>query len=55
VQKAFRLAVRNYSNATGLPIEDAANLMKPGIVKSQEKLAKTETPAPTTEGETVTQ
>lgn len=34
MQKGFRLAVRNYSNATGLSIEDAANLIKPGIEKA---------------------
>jgi hypothetical protein len=35
VQKQFRLVVRNYSNATGVSIEDAVALIKPGIVKSQ--------------------
>lgn len=37
VQKQFRLVVRNYSNATGVSIEDAVALIKPGIVKSQAK------------------
>lgn len=39
VQKQFRLVVRNYSNATGVSIEDAVALIKPGIVKSQTKAA----------------
>lgn len=37
VQKQFRLVVRNYSNATGVSIEDAVALIKPGIVASQAK------------------
>lgn len=37
VQKQFRLVVRNYANATGVSIEDAVALIKPGIVKSQTK------------------
>ena len=37
VQKQFRLVVRNYANATGVSIEDAVALIKPGIVKSQAK------------------
>jgi hypothetical protein len=37
VQKQFRLVVRNYSNATGVSIEDAVALIKPGIVASQSK------------------
>jgi hypothetical protein len=37
VKKQFRLVVRNYSNATGVSIEDAVALIKPGIVKSQAK------------------
>lgn len=37
VQKQFRLVVRNYSNATGVSIEDAVALIKPGIVASQNK------------------
>ncbi len=37
VKKQFRLVVRNYSNATGVSIEDAVNLIKPGIVASQSK------------------
>lgn len=39
VQKQFRLVVRNYSNATGVSIEDAVALIKPGIVASQQKKA----------------
>lgn len=35
VQKQFRLAVRNYANATQVSIEDAVALIKPGIVVSQ--------------------
>jgi len=37
VQRQFRLVVRNYSVATGVSIEDAVNLIKPGIVASQTK------------------
>lgn len=37
VQKQFRLVVRNYSGATGVSIEDAVALIKPGIVASQKK------------------
>lgn len=37
VQKQFRIVVRNYSNATGVSIEDAVALIKPGIVASQSK------------------
>lgn len=37
VQKQFRLVVRNYANATGVSIEDAVNLIRPGIVASQQK------------------
>jgi len=37
VQKQFRLVVRNYSNATGVSIEDAVALIKPGIEASQKK------------------
>jgi len=37
VQKQFRLVVRNYSQATGVSIEDAVALIKPGIVASQSK------------------
>lgn len=37
VQRQFRLVVRNYANATGQSIEDAVNLIKPGIVASQKK------------------
>lgn len=39
VQKQFRLVVRNYSNATGVSIEDAVALIKPGIEASQKKTA----------------
>jgi hypothetical protein len=35
VQKQFRIVVRNYSTATGVSIEDAVALIKPGIVASQ--------------------
>jgi hypothetical protein len=37
VQKGFRAAVRNYSNMTGVSIEDAVSLIKPGVVKAQAK------------------
>lgn len=37
VQKQFRIVVRNYANATGVSIDDAVALIKPGIVKSQAK------------------
>jgi len=37
VQKQFRLVVRNYSNATGVSIEDAVALIKPGIEASQKR------------------
>lgn len=37
VQKQFRLVVRNYANATGVSIDDAVALIKPGIVASQKK------------------
>lgn len=37
VQKQFRIVVRNYANATNVSIEDAVALIKPGIVKSQQK------------------
>lgn len=37
VQKQFRLVVRNYANATGHSIEDAVNLIKPGIEAAQKK------------------
>lgn len=37
VQKQFRLVVRNYANATGVSIDDAVALIKPGIVASQSK------------------
>jgi hypothetical protein len=37
VQKQFRIVVRNYATATGVSIEDAVALIKPGIVKSQTK------------------
>lgn len=40
VQKQFRLVVRNYANATGVTIEDAVALIKPGIEASQAKAAK---------------
>lgn len=34
IQRQFRLTVRNYANATGVSIEDAVGLIKPGIVKA---------------------
>ena len=37
VQKQFRLVVRNYAQATGVSIEDAVALIKPGIMASQAK------------------
>lgn len=37
IQRQFRLVVRNYSNATGVSIEDAVALIKPGIQASQKK------------------
>jgi len=37
VQRQFRLVVRNYANATGVSIEDAVALIKPGIEASQGK------------------
>lgn len=36
IQRNFRLAVRNYATATQSTIEDAAALIKPGIVKALE-------------------
>ena len=39
VQKQFRIVVRNYSQATGVSIEDAVALIKPGIEASQKKVA----------------
>jgi hypothetical protein len=39
VQKQFRLVVRNYATASGVSIEDAVALIKPGIVASQQKKA----------------
>lgn len=37
VQRQFRLVVRNYSNATGVSLDDAVALIKPGIEASQKK------------------
>ena len=37
VQKQFKIVVKNYANATGVSIEDAVALIKPGIVASQKK------------------
>lgn len=37
VQKQFRIVVRNYANGANVSIEDAVALIKPGIVKSQQK------------------
>jgi len=39
VQKQFRLVVRNYANATGVSIDDAVTLIKPGIVAAMAKAA----------------
>jgi hypothetical protein len=36
-QKQFRIVVRNYSNATGVSLEDAVALIKPGFDKAQSK------------------
>jgi hypothetical protein len=40
VQKQFKIVVKNYANATGVSIEDAVALIKPGIVASQLKAGK---------------
>jgi hypothetical protein len=37
VKTQFRTVVRNYANATGVSIEDAVNLIKPGIEAAQAK------------------
>jgi hypothetical protein len=37
VQSKFRVVVRNYATATGVSIEDAVALIKPGIEASQRK------------------
>lgn len=37
IQKNFRLVVRNYSQATGVSLEDAVKLIKPGIEAAQKK------------------
>lgn len=37
VQTRFRAAVRNYANLTGVSIEDAVTLIKPGVIKSLAK------------------
>lgn len=34
VQKQFRIVVRNYANATGVSLDDAVNIIKPGIEKA---------------------
>lgn len=34
IQKQFRIVVRNYSNATGVSLEDAVAIIKPGIEKA---------------------
>lgn len=39
VKKQFRTIVRTYANSTGISIEDAVALIKPGIVAAQAKLA----------------
>lgn len=38
-KKQFRIVVRNYASSTECSIEDAVALIKPGIVKAQEKKA----------------
>jgi hypothetical protein len=40
VQKSFKLMVKGYAANAGVSIEDAVNIMKPGIVAAQAKLAK---------------
>lgn len=41
VQKQFKIVVKNYASATGVSIEDAVALIKPGIVASlQSKTVK---------------
>lgn len=37
VQRQFKLVVKNYAAATGVSIDDAVKLIKPGIVASQVK------------------
>lgn len=37
IQKNFRLVVRNYSQATGVSLEDSVKLIKPGIEAAQKK------------------
>jgi len=44
IQKNFRMAVKNYATATGSSIEDAAALIKPGIVKAVEAKKVAEAP-----------
>lgn len=45
-QSQFRLAVRNYSKLAGVGIEDAVNLIKPGLEKAfQAKLEAAKQPA----------
>lgn len=51
VQKQFRLVVRNYSNATGVSIEDAVALIKPGI-ESAASAARAKADAEKTKTET---
>src|SRR5574340_1457558 len=41
VKKQFRLLTRNYAQATGVSIEDAVTLIKPGIVASQQRSKST--------------
>jgi len=50
-QAQFRLAVRNYSKLTGLSIEDAVNLIKPGVEKAYQ--AKVAAKAEAAKSETV--
>lgn len=35
VQKQFRIVLRQYSNATGMALEDAAKILRPGIDAAQ--------------------
>jgi hypothetical protein len=37
IKKNFRTVVRNYATGAGVSIEDAANLIKPAYLKSQQK------------------
>lgn len=39
IQKQFRITVKNYADATGVSVEDAVTLIKPGFVAAQAKAA----------------